>query len=141
MHHKGQKLLGKMAYITYLLAVVKTAGHVLCINTNNSVFFWTFEIESLVSATFSNWLVNFREFYCIQNFYFIVFRTLNCFVLWYTFWANGRVFSKLLCLLLDFRSGLLLKGLTFWSLIEITKNCIIFVLFMIFTRGFLHSVP
>lgn len=39
MHYKGQKLLGKMAYITYLLAVVKTAGHVLCIYTNNIVFF------------------------------------------------------------------------------------------------------
>ena len=68
-----------MAYITNLLAVVKTAGHVLCIYPNNIVFFWTFEIESLVSATFSNnWLQLACEFqgillyseflfYCIQN--------------------------------------------------------------------------
>lgn len=146
MHHKGQKLLGKMAYITYLLAVVKTAGLVLCIYINNIVFFWTFEIESLVSATFSNnWLQLACEFqgillyseflfYCIQN------TELFC-AFDIPFEQMEGFFSKLLCLLLDFRSGLLLKGLTFWSPIEITKNCIISVLFMIFTRGFLHSVP
>ena len=73
-----------MAYITYLLAVVKTAGHVLCIYTNNIVFFWTFEIESLVSATFSkNWLQLACEFqgillYSEFLFYYIQNTELFC---------------------------------------------------------------
>lgn len=78
MHHQGQKLLGEMPYITYLLAVIRTGGHVLCIYTNDIVSFWTFEIKSLVFVTSSNNCLQLAcEFYGILLYSELIFCTQN----------------------------------------------------------------